>query len=864
MQCNKCGAQLKGDAEFCQICGARVIRFNDIPADSSFSQQQTITGGHAAVAKPPAAKNPFPFAKIITGIVSLALMLVGSIGLMVDFSASANNMVNNQLANSGTALSDEESVSVYVAYLERLQQYSSGIETLENENNKNNISAALIALADIVGDEKEELIFLACETNPGTEKLHIFSYDQGEAKELYADKLPIYAGQGLQPFMLFTLKGDKTLWLYRQTADESEISTYFEFEADSDLYLTKSERYRKTALMEWVKTDGVRVDHRKDQEHCSEEVYNKADEYYHQNIDRAVLVGADLFDEAYRQYVSDYHPKHCYTYAGAVKTLNEHIDSLTGNQTDWQKAYCDFIINEDFRNSPRSTFVEETDILVYLYDLDHDGVPELVITNGSNGRPVTRFAFISTYVGGSVRYLGFGPTDAYFDPSKENSPLIGNVHRGVIDRDHWAAYYKNGDEISVIDQDNDRDFFQNNADYIQIYRERLSDVQANRLSGLVQAYSKYNNAAEASTETVTGVARSPFTLKRIVFGIMALLGLCGSAASMIFIIISKQATVTIITIIIFVTASVGSVGGVTYHAVRCHVFDTASVFDINTAVPSCKGKSVDEAKQELEKMGCLVKTEYQFSDTIPRDTIISQTVKTEADSKTIIVVLIISLGSENQSDNVPGNQTEQTTEKATEKPTEKAPEGYSQKLKVTAKKGSSNARAALYEWQDGKWKELASYHAAVGVNGIGDHNEGQHITPQGIYKLGVVLSKENVGTNLRTYHATSNTCVVDDTGSRYYNQIMEKGSIPAGTHYDNIGNGLTNGTTYATIYIEHNGDGFSPDNVVANKGSAIGVRGQYVELKPNYGDVDISSADMKDLLSRLDANKTPMIEIKTE
>ena len=232
--------------------------------------------------------------------------------------------------------SDEESVSAYVAYLERLQQYSSGIETLENENenNKNNISAALIALADIVGDEKEELIFLACETNPGTEKLHIFSYDQGEAKELYADKLPIYAGQGLQPFMLFTLKGDKTLWLYRQTADESEISTYFEFEADSDLYLTKSERYRKTALMEWVKTDGVRVDHRKDQEHCSEEVYNKADEYYHQNIDRAVLVGADLFDEAYRQYVSDYHPKHCYTYAGAVKTLNEHIDSLTGNLSE--------------------------------------------------------------------------------------------------------------------------------------------------------------------------------------------------------------------------------------------------------------------------------------------------------------------------------------------------------------------------------------------------------------------------------------------------------------------------------------------------------------------------------------------------
>ena len=99
---------------------------------------------------------------------------------------------------------------------------------------------------------------------------------------------------------------------------------------------------------------------------------------------------------------------------------------------------------------------------------------------------------------------------------------------------------------------------------------------------------------------------------------------------------------------------------------------------------------------------------------------------------------------------------------------------------------------------------------------------------------------------------------------RDINQILDKSSIPSGTHYDNIGNGLTNGTTYATIYIEHNGDGFSSDNVVSNKGSAIGVRGQYGSLKPNYGDVDISSADMKDLLSKLDADKTPMIEIKTK
>ena len=42
------------------------------------------------------------------------------------------------------------------------------------------------------------------------------------------------------------------------------------------------------------------------------------------------------------------------------------------------------------------------------------------------------------------------------------------------------------------------------------------------------------------------------------------------------------------------------------------------------------------------------------------------------------------------------------------------------------------------------------------------------------------------------------------------------------------------------------------------------MRGQYIALKPNYGDVDISASDMRDLLSRLDASKSPMIEIKTK
>lgn len=192
------------------------------------------------------------------------------------------------------------------------------------------------------------------------------------------------------------------------------------------------------------------------------------------------------------------------------------------------------------------------------------------------------------------------------------------------------------------------------------------------------------------------------------------------------------------------------------------------------------------------------------------------------------------------------------------------PYDYEQKLTVTAASGSSRADAVLYEWKNGSWKKIKTYNATVGSKGIGTPKEGVNITPEGIFRLGVVLSENNINTSLDTYKATSSTSVVDDPDSAYYNRIMETGSIPSGTHYDNIGEGLTDGTTYATIYIEHNGNGFSSKDVVPDKGSAIGLRGQNGSLSATYGDVDISAADMKDLLSRLRAAKNPMIEIKTK
>ena len=258
-------------------------------------------------------------------------------------------------------------------------------------------------------------------------------------------------------------------------------------------------------------------------------------------------------------------------------------------------------------------------------------------------------------------------------------------------------------------------------------------------------------------------------------------------------------------------------------------------------IPECENMSFKEIKAELEGLGLIVEEEHAFSDSVEKDRVISQSVpqgtKVEAGST---IILTVSDG-ENTS-----------------------PYEYDQKLTVTVSEGSSYGSAVLYEWKNGDWAKIATYSASVGSNSVGNAREGSSTTPQGVFKLTTVLSAYSVDTTLRTYKVTSSTCVIDDPDSPYYNQIMDKGSVPSGTSYDTIGKGLTDGSTYATIYIEHNGSGFSSENVVPGRGSAIGLRGQNSSLSATYGDVDISASDMRDLLSKLDATKNPVIEIKTK
>ena len=251
-------------------------------------------------------------------------------------------------------------------------------------------------------------------------------------------------------------------------------------------------------------------------------------------------------------------------------------------------------------------------------------------------------------------------------------------------------------------------------------------------------------------------------------------------------------------------------------------------------MPNCVNMSLEYSKTNLENAGLIVETEYEYSDDVTKDSVIKQSI--DADSQV-----------------EPGSTVTLTVSKGAET----SPYDYDQKLTVSASSGSSSATATLYEWKNGDWSEIASYDATVGANGIGVNREGQKTSPEGTHKLGVVLTKGDVSTNMNTYNATPETGVVSDANSSYYNQIFEKSNAPTLNKFDIIYEEFSN----AAIFIEFNGDGFSSDGVDSGAGSAIFLRGKSGSLSSTYGDVDISASDMSDLLTRLDPNKKPVIEL---
>lgn len=258
-------------------------------------------------------------------------------------------------------------------------------------------------------------------------------------------------------------------------------------------------------------------------------------------------------------------------------------------------------------------------------------------------------------------------------------------------------------------------------------------------------------------------------------------------------------------------------------------------------IPSYINKTYDEAKIDIEHLGLIARAEYENSDTIPKNSVIQQdySAGTTVDVGSTITLTV-------------------------SKGPSVCPYDYSQLVQVVGSSNSSSATLTLYNWGDGEWQPKFTCDAKVGKNGIGyGYGEGKSITPEGLFKLGVVLSASTPNTTMPYYKVTANTCVVDDTSSYLYNTICDISSLPKGTSYDPIGKTITNGTVTECIYIEHNGNGYTSENVVLGKGSVITICGCTGTLNSTYGCVDITSSDMKTLLSLLEVSKNPQIDITT-
>lgn len=257
----------------------------------------------------------------------------------------------------------------------------------------------------------------------------------------------------------------------------------------------------------------------------------------------------------------------------------------------------------------------------------------------------------------------------------------------------------------------------------------------------------------------------------------------------------------------------------------------------------------DQAVRLLEGSG--VKSEIKYtecSDTSLDNKVVEQSVKRGSMMKkdSIISLTVYQMSDQNTS-----------PKKNTSSEPSGSVSGCEQKLIVTAAGDGFEATAELMEFIDGEWKSVATYDAAIGKNGIGTAQEGSNKTPQGSFRLGKVLVKDDRDTKMDEYPVTMDTGFVSDVESEYYNQLMEKEDYPEGKEFDLVYEEFTN----AMIIIEFNGTGFSSDNVIAGGGSAIGLRGKADALGATFGDVDISAEDMDDLLSRLDQSKNPMIVI---
>ena len=122
----------------------------------------------------------------------------------------------------------------------------------------------------------------------------------------------------------------------------------------------------------------------------------------------------------------------------------------------WREAYYHFIVEEQFRSMEHSLNINDKDAYVdnlyYLYDITHDGVPELILDTTINATPYhyPGHVFFTYKAGEGVVFLANGPSRYggyfYLDDNRYPGLFWSTVTQGVV-HDSYLTYDKDTQQI---------------------------------------------------------------------------------------------------------------------------------------------------------------------------------------------------------------------------------------------------------------------------------------------------------------------------------------------------------------------------------------------------------------------------------
>ena len=166
------------------------------------------------------------------------------------------------------------------------------------------------------------------------------------------------------------------------------------------------------------------------------------------------IVSKEVFSKEYQQEFNEKKASEYYSemeflpfdYNGII--LETMKRSMEYSDIPWIKAYQDFLGNRKYLEMGQD-YGNEVEIVGKLFDMDHDGIPEMILDNGYAGRAL-RSGYIYTYENGVI-FLDNGPSEAYVDYEKGfEGTLYGFYTDSYYTGDGFLdAYHKKQNEITT-------------------------------------------------------------------------------------------------------------------------------------------------------------------------------------------------------------------------------------------------------------------------------------------------------------------------------------------------------------------------------------------------------------------------------